>query len=106
MPIYAFRADEYGPINGRFHMHALIGNVGTMPAYCGTPLGPTVRGRPCCGLHAWPCGYARVLQYDANMGATGYVTKYVVKEQFGDYDIYGDLVVVQSSPNLYEGVDS
>src|SRR5262249_20167679 len=27
IPIFWFRADEIGPHGGRFHMHALIGNV-------------------------------------------------------------------------------
>jgi hypothetical protein len=103
MSIYAFRADEYGPVNGRFHMHALIGNVGSIPAFCGVRLGPEVWGRPCCAVHAWPCGFARVLEYDARMGATGYVTKYVVKEQFGDFDIYGDLIAAPSNPTLFDG---
>src|SRR5690349_5103637 len=32
---YAFRADEYGSLNGRFHIHALIGNVAHVQPYCG-----------------------------------------------------------------------
>src|SRR5262245_58542217 len=27
LPAYAFRGDEYGVLNGRFHIHALVGNV-------------------------------------------------------------------------------
>ena len=61
---YAFRADEYGPIGGRFHLHALIGNVSTVTMFCGERLGKWEWGINCCGLHRWPCGYARVFAYD------------------------------------------
>jgi hypothetical protein len=94
MPLYAFRADEYGLLNGRFHLHALIANVGTIESYCGERLPPGVWGRPCCALHSWPCGSARVLKYDPEIGATGYVSKYVFKDRFGDYDVFGNFVRV------------
>lgn len=88
IPIYAFRADEYGAQRGRLHIHALIGNVARLTAFCGERYAPGTWGRPCCGLHGWPCGIARVLPYDPAIGATGYVTKYVTKD-FGDYELIG-----------------
>jgi hypothetical protein len=45
-------------------------------------------GRPCCWLHRWPCGYARILPYDPTKGARYYVAKYVSKT-LGDYDFIG-----------------
>ena len=67
LPLYAFRGDEYGVLNGRYHIHALLGNVGDFPAYCGERLparNPGDKPRPCCGVHSWPGGYARVFPYD------------------------------------------
>src|SRR5262249_13093224 len=87
LPLYAFRGDEYGVSNGRYHIHALLGNVGDFPAFCGERLAPRKPGekpRPCCGVHSWPGGYARVLPYDPAISATGYVSKYVTKD-FGDW---------------------
>jgi catechol 2,3-dioxygenase-like lactoylglutathione lyase family enzyme len=95
---YAFVADEYGVLNGRFHIHALIGNVRAFPAFCGELLPPREPGdkpRPCCGVHSWPGGYARVFVYDPEIKASGYVSKYVVKN-FGHYDLIGDFVQVAS----------
>ena len=85
---YAFRADEYGPIGGRFHLHALIGNVNSMPRFCGARLGKQQWGIDCCGLHRWPCGYARIFSYDPALGARFYLSKYVTKA-LGDYAFFG-----------------
>jgi len=85
---YAFRADEYGPIGGRLHMHALVGNVAHLVAYCGEHLPPRQWGKECCWLHRWPCGYARILPYDPKLGARYYVAKYVSKA-LGDYELIG-----------------
>lgn len=76
---YAFRADEYGPLYGRYHMHALVGNVSHLQIYCGTWLPMGDWGRPCCWLHRWPCGIARIFPYDPRRGANYYLSKYVVK---------------------------
>ena len=97
LPLYAFRGDEYGVLNGRYHIHALIGNVGAFPAYCGKPLAkrnPGDKPRPCCGVHSWPGGYARVFSYDPTISATGYVAKYVSKDFVGDWELIGDFVAV------------
>jgi len=96
LPVYAFRGDEYGVLNGRFHIHALLGNAGAFPAYCGERLpsrNPGDKPRPCCGVHSWPGGYARVFPYDPAIRATGYVSKYVTKD-FGDWELIGDFVPV------------
>jgi hypothetical protein len=96
VPVYAFRGDEYGVLNGRFHLHALLGNVGGFPAYCGERLparNPGDKPRPCCGVHSWLGGYARVFPYDPAISATGYVSKYVTKD-FGDWELIGDFVPV------------
>lgn len=86
--ILAFRGDEYGPRQGRLHMHALIANVEGLRRYCDQKLAPGKWGKACCFVHAWPCGYARILPYDPQLGARYYVTKYVVKA-FGDWQLYG-----------------
>ena len=103
LPIYAFRGDEYGVLNGRFHIHALLGNIGDFPAYCGEALphrNPGAKPRPCCGVHSWPGGYARVFPYDPAISATGYVSKYVTKD-FGDYELIGNFKpVVERQLNL------
>ena len=85
---FAFRADEYGPQNGRFHIHALIGNVSHLQHYCGAHLPPGVWGKHCCWLHRWPCGIARILPYEPAKGAEFYLTKYVTK-RLGDWELIG-----------------
>lgn len=77
---YAFVGAERGRSGGLVHLHALAGNVGHLKAYCGVPLPPREWGRDCCMVHAWPCGYARVLPYDVKLGGSFYVAKYVAKE--------------------------
>lgn len=97
---YSFRADEYGPLGGRFHMHALIGNVGHVEPYCGERLPSGQWGKRCCWVHRWPCGYARILPYDAKLGARYYLTKYVAKAS-GDWELIGferDVLRFQSTP--------
>jgi len=85
---YAFRADEYGPLGGRFHLHALIANVSMVERFCGELLGNRVWGKPCCAVHRWPCGYARIFPYEPALGARFYLSKYVTKA-LGDYDLIG-----------------
>jgi hypothetical protein len=85
---YAFRADEYGPRGGRLHLHALVGNVAHLTPFCGEPMPPRHWNRPCCWLHRWPCGYARILPYDPTKGARYYVAKYCSKA-LGDYEFIG-----------------
>jgi hypothetical protein len=96
VPIKAFRADEYGSRQGRLHIHALVGNVrvgplfdhGSLLAFCGERLPPGHFGLKCCATHAWPCGYARVFPFDAEKGASYYMSKYVVKSN-GDWELIG-----------------
>lgn len=96
VPVRAFRADEYGPLHGRLHIHALMGNVtlgplfeqGSLLAFCGERLPPGQTGRTCCATHAWLCGYARVFPFDVDKGASYYVSKYVVKAN-GDWELIG-----------------
>ena len=85
---YAFRADEYGPLNGRFHLHALVGNVSHLTIYCGERLPRNVWGRNCCWLHGWRCGYARIYPYDPAKGARSYLSKYVTKA-LANWDLFG-----------------
>jgi|SRR5579864_1066097 len=85
---YAFRADEYGPLHGRYHLHALVGNVGHLRIYCQTPLQKDEWGRTCCWVHRWPCGYARIFPYDPQRGANYYLSKYVVKK-LANWDFIG-----------------
>lgn len=44
--------------------------------------------RQCCLVHGWPCGIARVLPYDPDLGANYYVSKYVTK-QLGEWELVG-----------------
>lgn len=85
---YAFRADEYGPLFGRFHLHALIGNVRHLNFYCGNKLPPKTWGQRCCWLHRWYCGYARISPYDPAKGAGFYLSKYVTKA-IAEYEFIG-----------------
>jgi len=85
---YAFRADEYGPLFGRFHLHALIGNVSHLTLWCGDFLPPNAWGKKCCWLHRWPCGYARIFPYDPALGARYYLSKYITK-QLASWDLLG-----------------
>lgn len=79
IPIYSFLATEKGKTGGLVHIHALTGNVAHLKAYCGTRLPPGKWNVPCCLLHAWPAGHARILPYDPAKGAKHYVSKYVLK---------------------------
>jgi len=94
--LYVFAADEYGALNGRLHLHALISHhrQTELPAYCGT-IRKDKRRYQCCATHGWPNGYARVFEVDMDRinsetkhGASYYVSKYVVKAN-GHYDLLG-----------------
>jgi hypothetical protein len=78
IPIFWFRADEIGSHGGRFHIHALIGNVGHL--------------RRLSWMDRWNClaGYARILPFEARKGAAYYCAKYVTK-QSGDWDLSQNL---------------
>jgi len=97
--VYAFRADEYGTLHGRFHLHALLGNVGDFPADCGKK--KIQPGTPCCGAHSWPCGWATVSKYDPDRGAVSYCSKYVTKG-FGDWGMYGDFIGREMDKKLFD----
>jgi len=90
LPAYCFCADEYGDRNGRLHVHALVGNVGSLMADCGHRAKDD-QGRKCCGKHAWPLGWARVYQIDDKQpmrDLTYYVSKYITKAN-GEWDLIG-----------------
>jgi hypothetical protein len=87
-PIYAFVGVEKGATGGLVHIHALVGNVGHLKPYCDTRLPAGTWGRACCLLHAWPCGYARVLPYDPEKGAKFYVSKFVSKK-LAEWELIG-----------------
>jgi hypothetical protein len=78
IPIFWFRADEIGTHGGRFHIHALIGNVAHL--------------RRLTWMDRWNdlAGIARILPFNAKRGAAFYCAKYVSK-QFGDWDLSDDL---------------
>lgn len=97
MSLFAFRADEYGALNGRFHLHALVSHHGQrrFGSFCGQRLPAGSGRRQCCAQHGWPAGYARVFEVDPDRvnsktkrGAPYYVAKYVCKSN-GDWDLYG-----------------
>lgn len=77
VPTYGFLGTEKGDVGGLVHLHALIGNVAHLKPWCGKKFPPAKWGSPCCLLHAWPCGYARVFPYDPVLGAKHYVSKYI-----------------------------
>jgi hypothetical protein len=79
IPIFWFRADEIGPHGGRFHIHALIGNVAHM--------------RRMTWVDRWDrlAGYARILPFTAKRGAAYYCAKYVTK-QSGDWELSENLL--------------
>lgn len=82
IPIFWFRADEIGPRGGRFHLHALIGNVAHL--------------RRMSWIDRWGqlAGYARILPFDAQKGAAYYCTKYATKQN-GDWDLSDNLLAFQ-----------
>jgi len=77
--VYAFLGVERGETGGLVHLHALVGNVAHLRAWCERKLPKGEYRRKCCLVHAWPCGYARVFPYDPKLGAKFYVSKYVAK---------------------------
>lgn len=93
-PIYAFLGVERGRTGGLLHLHALVGNVGHLKPYCGAPLPPGRWGHGCCMLHGWPCGHARVLPYNPELGARFYVSKYISKK-LADWELVGFPAVPQ-----------
>jgi hypothetical protein len=78
IPIFWFRADEIGFHGGRFHIHALIGNVAHL--------------RRLTWMDRWNklAGIARILPFDSKRGAVHYTAKYVTK-QSGDWELSDNL---------------
>jgi len=87
-PIYAFVGVEPGQTGGLLHVHALVGNVAHLKAYCGDRLEPGKWGCTCCMVHCWPAGIARVLPYEPKLGAAHYVSKYITK-RLAEWDLVG-----------------
>lgn len=88
LPIAWFRADEYGPLGGRLHLHALVSNVGHL--------------RRLTWMDRWDArnGYARILKFDPEKGAAYYCAKYVTK-QFGEWDLSDNITAFrQYQPTL------
>jgi len=88
VPIYTFVGTEKGKVGGLVHLHALLGNAAHLKPWCGKKLPPRTWGFPCCLLHAWPCGYARVFPYDPVLGAKHYVSKYICG-QVAEWELRG-----------------
>lgn len=63
---------ERGTTGGNLHAHGLIGNVGTITAFCGSRLGFCV---PACGVHLWHPGKAKVGLFDPEGAAPFYICK-------------------------------
>lgn len=78
VPIFWFRADEYGEHTGRFHIHALVGNVAHL--------------RRLDWMDEWNrrAGWARIFEFNQERGAAYYCAKYVTK-QSGDWELSDDL---------------
>jgi hypothetical protein len=73
-----FRADEIGSLGGRFHIHAVIGNVAHL--------------RRMTWVDWWNrvAGYARILPFSAKRAAVFYCAKYITK-QAGDWELSDNL---------------
>jgi hypothetical protein len=82
-----FAVDEYGMINGRFHIHALVSNVAHL--------------RRLYWMDEWDrrAGYARILPYDPQRGAGYYLGKYMCK-QFGYWDMSDPKALLAYQPVL------
>jgi hypothetical protein len=78
IPIFWFRADEIGFHGGRFHIHALIGNVAHL--------------RRLTWMDHWDklAGIARIFPFNAKRGAASYCAKYITK-QSGDWELSHNL---------------
>ncbi len=78
IPLFWFRVDEIGGRTGRFHIHALIGNVAHL--------------RRMTWVDWWDrvAGYARILPFEAKRGAAYYCAKYLTK-QLGDWELSDNL---------------
>jgi hypothetical protein len=78
IPIFWFRADELGTHGGKFHIHALIGNVAHL--------------RRLTWMDRWHdlAGIARILPFNAKRGAAFYCAKYITK-QSGDWELSDNL---------------
>jgi hypothetical protein len=74
LPIFWFRVDEIGSHGGRFHIHALIGNVGHL--------------RRMTWVDKWDslAGFARILPFDSKKGAAFYCAKYITKQP-GEWEL-------------------
>ncbi len=103
-PIRAFWAVECGPVGGMLHIHSVVSGVAGLQCYCGERKQPGKWGDDCCLLHMWPCGYARVFEYDSRLGASFYVAKYVTKD-FSEWGLYGHFpqAGVQTASNFHLG---
>jgi hypothetical protein len=88
IPIFWFRADEIGPLGGRFHLHALVGNVAHM--------------RRMSWVDRWDklAGFGRILPFNERKGAAYYCAKYVTKQN-GDWELSNNLLAFrQNQPML------
>ncbi len=81
-PIFWFRADEIGSRGGRFHIHALFGNVSHL--------------RRLFWMDRWSevAGYARILPFNEKRGAAYYCAKYVTKQD-GDWEMSANINAFQ-----------
>ncbi|MGA2979620.1 MAG: hypothetical protein ABSD76_08520 [Terriglobales bacterium] len=87
-PIFWFRADEIGSRLGRFHIHALFGNVSHL--------------RRLFWMDRWSdvAGYARILPFNDKRGAAYYCAKYLTKQD-GDWEMSANINAFQQyQPSL------
>ncbi len=75
---YGFVVTEDGRLNGRTHLHALMGTLGHLEAY---------RKELWREWHQ-RFGRARLEPYDKGKGASGYIAKYITKE-LGEWEVIG-----------------
>lgn len=73
---------ERGTTGGYLHGHGLIGNVGTVTAFCGSRLGCCV---PTCGVHLWRSGNAKVGLFCSDGAAPFYICKNAFP-RIGEFD--------------------
>jgi hypothetical protein len=82
-----FRVDELGRINGRYHIHALVGGVDDL--------------RRLTWMDIWNerNGFATIEPFDPTKGAAWYCAKYLMKAN-GDWELGGDLEAFRISQPL------
>ena len=100
-PVAMYWVIESGPIGGNVHVHGLIGNTGTIDAFCGNDWQSCTAA---CGVHLWRYGKAQVSPYRTDGAAPFYISKVALTgERYrnwvgsGEWDIIGNPVPITAT---------